>query len=265
MGRELLNSMPEWALIVLFTGGAALIGLGAVLASHRWLPRQWTATESSDVVMGACGVVLTLFSVVLAFVIFDLYTGYASAESNVNAEANSLRQIVQDAQAFPPPERQRLEQAVSAYISEVSLHEFPALKDGGQDPKVETKLAQLSTALQRYAPENQAEIAFYRSAVDQVNQLASERGSRVSIADTAVPSAFLVLLVILAIVGVGTACLIRMEHAAVDTLLITMISLVIGAGFVTALILQYPFSGSVAISPEALVHGTLGEVVRHFH
>ena len=98
-----------------------------------------------------------------------------------------------------------------------------------------------------------------------MNQLASERGSRVSIADTAVPSAFLVLLVILAIVGVGTACLIRMEHAAVDTLLITMISLVIGAGFVTALILQYPFSGSVAISPEALVHGTLGEVVRHFH
>lgn len=257
--RTLLNALPDWALIPIFVIVAVGITL-AGLAVVRILIPSWRDEASSQVVLAATAIVMTFFALLLALVIVDLYTSYKDASADVTAEANTLDKIVQDSSAFPQPQQQSVKRAVGEYVVEVRDHEFPALKDGQQDPRMDAKLAEISAALQSYQPVSQTQISFYNSATSQVNDLVSERHTRVSGAESSVPGALLALLLVLAVVTLATTIFLKTHNAGLDFTLIVSISVIVGLGLATVLILQYPYSGSIAVSSDPLTEGALGQV-----
>src|SRR5579884_1100714 len=100
----------------MFLGGAIIIALAAWALVRRLAP-AWRDMESSQVVVGVAAMAMTLFALVLAFVVVNLYSGYESAVSAVGAEATALGGIVRDAQAFPLTERRRVDEVVAAYAA----------------------------------------------------------------------------------------------------------------------------------------------------
>src|SRR5580700_12038571 len=132
MGRGLLNSLPDWVLIIVFVGGAAVVALAGLAAVHRWAT-SWVKPESSDTILGINQIVLTVLALILAFVYVNLYSSYQDASDNVATAASSLDQLVQDARAFPVPDQVRINRSIANYIVEVRYGEFPALRRGGQD------------------------------------------------------------------------------------------------------------------------------------
>ena len=107
-------------------------------------------------------------------------------------------------------------------------------------------------ALRGYTPKTETQIIFYNSAVAQVNDLVAERNDRVTSADSFVPAALKVLLVVLAAVSLITALFLKTHHSGLDGGLVASVAVIIGLSLVTALILQYPFSGSIAVSSDPL-------------
>jgi hypothetical protein len=263
MGRALLNALPEWALVVIFVAGAVLLAVGAVVLVRSFL-RAWRDEESSQVVLAVTAIVMTFFALLLALVVVDLHTSYNAASNDVGEEANSLNKIEQDADAFPPASKASVEKAVVNYILEVRNQEFPALRSGHEDPKGEQKLLQISTSLQEYTPQTRTQITFYDSAVSQVSDLVSQRHSRVTAAETSVPGVLVALLLALAVLSIGTSLFLKTHHPGLDLILVVSLAAVVGLALATVLILEYPFSGSVAVSSDPLVHGPLEQLVKQY-
>jgi hypothetical protein len=257
MARSLLNHLSDWAIGPLFIAVSVAIALVGWWLMRRFLP-GWREAKSAEQVVGVAQMVMTMFALVLAFVIINLYSGFESAVENVSAEANSLSTLVRDAQVFPAPARRRIDGAVAAYVEVVQKREFMLLRKGREDPEARRNLGLIFSAVQSYSPVAESQRAFYRSAADQLNAVAGERQKRVEAAETSIPGPLLALLVVSALMLLGASLLIKAHRPAVDIALVVSVAVIVGVGLFTALILEYPFSGSLAVSSGPFAHVEAG-------
>lgn len=257
MARGLLNNLSDWALAPLFIGASIAVALTGWVLVSRLLP-GWRDDESGDKVVGVAAMVMTLFALVLAFVIVNLYSGYVSAEDNVSAEANSLGTLVRDAQAFPAAERQRITGAVGGYVGEVRDREFAMLRRGHEDLQARRRLTALFDAVQDYSPATEAQRTFYQSVTNELDATASDRQERVEAAETSIPGPLLALMIVSALVTLATTLLLKTHHTGLDIALVLSVTVIVGLGVFTAVILEYPFSGQIAVSSTPFAKAVIG-------
>jgi uncharacterized membrane protein len=66
---------------------------------------------------------------------------------------------------------------------------------------------------------------------------------------------------VVAALAIGAFLLVRRLHrASVDLALVVVVSVIVASGFLTALILQYPYSGSIAVTSDPLTKGPLSHL-----
>lgn len=261
--RHVLNDLPDWAIGLIFVGGTLIVVLVGFVLVSRLLP-SWRAERSAQVLGGVAGMVMTMFAVLLAFVIVNLYSSYNSAVDNVATEATSLTEIVQDAGAFPPVVRSRIERAVAQYVVEIRDHEFRALRTGHAAPRAQPLLANIREAVQSYSPVTTAQQTFYTAVNEQLHTLVTERENRLDAAETSIPKPLLYLMIVLAVLTLAVTLLIVTHSKAVDVAIIVTVAIVISSGLFTAEILQYPFSGSIAVNSEPFNSPALAELVKTY-
>lgn len=247
MSREILNSVSDWVLAPIFIGASVAVALGGWALVRRFLP-DWHDAESAGTVIGVAAMLMTVFALVLAFVIVNLYSGYVSASDNVSAEASSLRTLVRNAGVFPTPERRRINLAVAGYVAEVRDREFSMLRSGDPDPAARIRLSTLYAVLQGYTPATEVQRTFYGSVSGELNAIADERQKRIEAAETAIPAPLLALVIVTGFVTLASTVLLRTHRVGVDITLLVGIAVVVGVGMLTAVILQYPFSGSIEVT-----------------
>jgi hypothetical protein len=257
--RDILNDVPEAVLAVVFVGAIVLLALGGFFLATRYLSSLREHGEP-EVVLGVAAMGMTLFALVLAFVVVNLYSDYTSASGDVNDEANALGALVQDARAFPPPAERAVDRAVTRYVREVRDHEFPALANGHAGAQAEARALGIVDALQSYSPRTETERAFYSAATGQLNLFLGERENRVAKAETEIPDPLLGLLILLAVVTIAMSFLISTNRRSVDIALVVVVAVIIASGMLTALILQYPYSGAIAVKSDPLVEGPLAHL-----
>jgi Protein of unknown function (DUF4239) len=261
--RDLLNDLPDWVIGLIFVGGTPIVVLAGFVLVSRLLP-AWRAERSSQVLGGVAGMVMTMFAVLLAFVIVNLYSSYNSAVNNVAAEATAVTELVEDAGAFPPIVRQRIERAVAQYVAEIRGNEFRTLRLGHAAPRAEPLLAKIHEVVQSYSPVTTAQQASYTAVNEQLHTIVSERESRLDAAETSIPKPLLYLMILLAVLTLALTLLIVTHNRAVDVAIIVTVAIVISSGLFTAEILQYPFSGSIAVNSEPFNSPALAELVRTY-
>jgi hypothetical protein len=261
--RDLLNDLPDWAIGLIFVGGTLVVVLAGFALVNRLLP-AWRAERSAQVLGGVAAMVMTMFAVLLAFVIVNLYNSYDSAANNVAAEATSLTELVEDAGAFPPVVQRKIERAIAQYVVEIRDREFETLRSGNADPRAEQLLANIHEVVQSYSPVTTAQQTFYTAVNEQLHTIVSERESRLDAAHTSIPKPLLYLMIVLAVLTLAITLLIVTHTRAVDVAIIVTLAIVISSGLFTAEILQYPFSGSIAVNSEPFNSPALAELVRTY-
>ncbi len=261
MSRPLLNAVPDWLLAVIFIAAAVLFTLACVALVTRFAPRLRNV-ESGDKTVGVIAMVMTLFALVLAFVIVNLYTDHQAASNNVGAEANSLSSVATDVQSFPARERQLIDLEIARYVREVRRWEFPALRNGRSDPAAQARLNEMIDTLQHYTPRTPAEMEFYRATSDDLEKLAADRTDRVDVALSSVPAPLVWLLVLLAVLALLTTALLKTASRGLDLALCVSIAVSVGAVMVTGAVLEYPFSGTIAVSSAPFERADLNKIVQ---
>ncbi len=257
MVRSLLNNLSDWAIGPIFIAFSVAIALGGWWLMRRFLS-GWRARHSAEQVVGVAQMAMTMFALVLAFVVVNLYSGFQSAVESVSAEANSLSTLVRDAGVFPSAERGRIDRAVAAYAEEVRKREFASLRKGRDDSEARRRLALVFSAVQGYSPATESQHAFYGSVVDELNVIAGARQKRVEAAETSIPAPLLALIFLSGAVLLFTSLLIKAHRPSVDVALMVGVAVIVGVGLFTAVVLQYPFSGSIAVSSAPFAHIAAG-------
>ena len=256
IGRWLLNTFPTWILVLLGVGGVvALSVLGFALYKRLYLRApNW---EGDTMVGSFAARAETLLGVLLVFVIVSLYGSFQATRDAVQTEATGLAQFVRDTQAFPPAVGGPLRARVAAYVREVRGPEWHDMREGHTNPRAVALLDDIYDGLTQHSPRGARERIFYDDAVQHLDDVASARRTRLSHVAGSVPTALWLLVLVASVVGIVTMYPFSASFDRLQYWLIGISAVLIGAGLIVALLLDYPFAGSLAVGPQPLSQGTL--------
>ena len=252
MSRSLVH-LNLWLL-----GGLLVIGLPAVTIALQSLVRRLAPDivkgEHNDVAGFLIAVVGVVYAVTLAFIVIVTWENYGDARDTVHQEAGALRSLYRDSQALPEPTRTQLGGLVVRYGQEVSTGEWAALDDGAGSRQVFDLITQMFSTLSGVTATTPTQEAFLSEALARLNEVAQGRAERISAAEDGLLSILWAAIVIGGGVTVGFAMLFGVADRRLHYLMVGAFATVLALQVFVILVLSFPFSGDLAISPDPFIH-----------
>lgn len=174
-------------------GGTVLFAVAGMMLVRRRVPVE--VLEKQHEVGGFLyGALAVIYGILLAFVVFVVWTSYQSASDAVSSEADQLVDLLRLSPAFPPETRAAIRHGLRQYTNSVVGREWPAMRDGRESPEVEREIEGLWKIYLDPGPGVSRESAVLLESLDRMGRLADARRARLSKSASRIPAALWMLL-----------------------------------------------------------------------
>ncbi|MGW5161960.1 bestrophin-like domain [Nonomuraea wenchangensis] len=236
--------------LLIAAAAAAVTGVAAFYA-NRFIaaPLRHDFREGSSVVTGIVG---TLFAVSIGLVVVAAWNQVNSAHQTASTEASNLTDVYWYSRSLPDTQRHTLQALATDYATTVVREEWPRMaEDHTLSPRAWRHVEQLRAYFQTIEPATGAASTRYSQAMSRIQAVLDARRARALMADSGVPP-----LLWTALAGCGLIVLLPaiVCGSPVRKVHVTVAAVVGGlVGLVLFLVhqLDFPFSGGIAIGPEA--------------
>jgi hypothetical protein len=240
---RVLRLLAIWLAAVLT---ASLVGL---VIARRVLPQD-LLRQCNDSVGNYLQALGTIYAVLLAFVVFVVWTQFNDLRSLVEREANDVADLFRTTQGLPEPHRSSLRAHLRRYVDGVLEREWPAMTrhDPAALEHVGCRLEEAWETLRAFEPVSERDAALFGEALGRFNELYDVRTQRLTTACLRVPLPLKLLVYTGAIMTIGSMYLM-----SVDSFFIHAIMTMAMAGVVTHILyivydLDDAFSGGWQIA-----------------
>ena len=208
-----------------------LVGVGAALAGMfvvRDLVSQDFLRKSGDVVGNYLQTLGTIYAVLLAFVVFVVWSQFNDARQRVEAEANELLDLARTARGFAGHTCSRFHAHLAEYLRIVTGDEWRAM-GRGEEAGFDAGWAQIEEIwnyLMRINPdpEHDREQALYAEMLSRFDDLSDSRSVRLSSATIRIPLGLRLLLYFGATTMVASMYLFAVESWVIHALLVAALA-----------------------------------------
>jgi hypothetical protein len=240
---------PAWLLGPFVIGGFTLFSIVGLLIVRRFVPhsRLRTHHDVADPILGAVGAV---YAVLIAFVVVTVWQNYDKSNCNVEMEANYMADIYRDAEAFSPGFRQKVGDLLREYRQAVVDDEWKSMRKGEMSPRVEKIMRQIWTLYTSYQPKTSTEQSFFDESVRKLNSFRELRRQRLMDSRSGIQSLLWFVLIGGALGTISFTFLFGAESIKAQIIMVIILSAMISLILFTIMELDFPFTGSVSISPE---------------
>jgi Protein of unknown function (DUF4239) len=241
---------------VLVVGGVCLVALAGFELVHRLVPAD-SRQRHNDVagfIYAALGVI---YAVLLALVVIAVWEEYQTASETVEQEANATAEIFWLGYELPDPEGAHVQELARSYAEEVVHKEWPlmaqeersVLEQEAGTPAGWDLIDDIRATLHGFEPHTKAEEQLYAEGLDQVENLANARRTRLIASEEGVPGILWAVLIFGGIAAVGFTYLFGLESTWAHRLMVVTLAAVIGLVLFTIGALGHPFSGGARVGP----------------
>ncbi len=196
------------------------------------------------------GVVGTLYSVLLGFLVAGAMEKYAEAKMHTEMEANGVANIFRLARGFEPDDRVRCRQLCREYAKEVEEVEWPLMESRGNINHQWQSYQKLWEAVVSVSPQNEREINLHAAAVQAMEDVGMNRRTRILIAKTGPSTTLWVVLAIGALITIGFTFVFSSKWAAIQALMTSLVAATLGLNMWLLAVYSSPFSGDLKINPD---------------
>lgn len=254
MDRWLLNTLPTGVLVLIVVGGAVVIAVGGFLLMRRFVP-SLAANNDARSLSSAFGMASGLFSFVLAFTIGQLYSNFTRANADSKQEATVLAQVLRTSKGLPGINvTVRLE--ALEYAHEVRTVEWESMEHGTSDVVAWHQVDAMYNTLEAHRVDLGSN-PLYSQTLARLNDLVNARRTRLDDANIALPDVFQVMLVLGAILALSTTFYFKPFGERLQIAMIGLAAVLVGTAMLVALMLDFPYSGGIAVSSQPFAPETL--------
>lgn len=156
----------------------------------------------------------TVYAVLLAFVVFVVWSQFNDARGQVEREANELVDLYRCASGLPAGSRERVQRRLAAYVDGVLEREWAAMACGDERAfeELSDTLDRLWDDLHTAEPETDCAKAIHADMLVRFNDLSDARTNRLTTALLKIPLAMKFLLYTGAVALVGSMYLLAVEQ-----------------------------------------------------
>ena len=241
--------------LCLTVAGTMAVAVAGLLAFRAMVP-QSHLLPSNEICGGYLQTVGTIYAVLLAFVVFVVWTQANDVRRLIERQADELADVLRITKTFKGSAASGVLTAARAYAREVAENEWPLLRTGRSSPRAQELLEQTWTALTVIEPETAREEVLFSEAVSRFSEFGDARADLLHCGRVRLP----VLLWLLLLSGaVGTVGSMYMFGAEQFWPVAAMTASLAGAvSFMLFLIrdLDNPFQGDWHVSPALILAAT---------
>ena len=148
------------------------------------------------------------------------------------------------------PGSELIQQTIKDYLNYIITVEFPSLLDKKTPPEGKKYISSLQQMIYSYEPQNYKDLILYEKMLSLFDRITLLRIERLMTATAGVPNElWWVLLLGLSLLIIMTWFIL--SNSIYHYILNSFLAAYIASAVVLIVLLQYPFSGNLAISPEA--------------
>lgn len=252
--RYLIEHVPTVWLgvgLVALCVGVSLLGLIFV---RRRFDRD-NLQKHQEVAGFVIAVVGVIYAVLLAFVVVIVWEDFGSADTTANNEADAVGNLYRDAIGIGGIQGQRLDRAVQAYAVSVADVEWPYMAkhlEGNGD--TENALNVVWSDVKRLSVPASATTAsdFDAEAIRDVSLATEDRRTRILQSSSQIPGTLWAVLILGGIITIAFTYFFGVESLWHHALMVSALAALIALSLLVILTLNLPYTGDVAVKPEAM-------------
>jgi len=233
--RTLISAL---VLVVVVTAAIAI-----KLLLRRRAPKGGWFTDSSHG-EGTFGVLGTMFTVMLAFIIFLALESYTRAREGSSVEAIAVTKLHSTAELFPAPSSDRLQGGLVCYARAVIDDGWRAMRQERYSERVQFWVDELAREFAIVDPHGTQEEAAYGLWLEQESERRDGRRERIAEAPAFVPLPLWFVLVIGAALTIAYMCIQadRREGVVIQSVRIGFVTTLVTAGLLVVVFLDHPYA-----------------------
>jgi hypothetical protein len=186
---------------------------GGLLAVRRLLPVE-ALLATNDLVGNYLQTLGSIYAVLLAFVVFVVWTQYNDARSRVEVEANELVDLYRTARGLPDPTRGEVQRHIRRYVELVTGVEWKAMACGEHHTFEEgdQMLDDMWHALNTCDADSNCHAALFSEALQRFNGVSDARTNRLTSSQLRIPLALRILIYMGAVITIGSMYLFAVDE-----------------------------------------------------
>jgi hypothetical protein len=251
-----LLTLPTWLSAFLVIGFFVAICVSVIFIARRWVDKSLPESRN-DIVGFMFANIVVIYTVLLAFVVINVWGQLDSTEKLTMLESAEAIQLYRDLNLYPNRlEAEKSLAALREFTQSVIKHEFPAMQAMKWETKTQASLHtnealnSLKRAISQISQSNMHEQTLFDKILNEINNLLEYRTERLLMARSDLPDELWVLLVFGGVVVTSFTALFRLSDVRTHFLLAVPFSFMTGWIIHVIVMLNFPFMGSVSIHPD---------------
>ena len=218
-----------------------------------FVSKWWSGHDNNDQIAFYLSAVGVFYGITLGLLAAGVWQNFEEAEEKVTTEASAIGALYRDVKSFPAPKSDRLKQKLTVHMHYLIYEAWDLHKQGILATKGTALLTDFQEELYTFEPKTAREVALFDEALRQFNRVSELRRMRISSVNDGMP--FLVWLLIF--VGGATTLVIcwlfNIPSLRMHVIMNALIGLAVGILIHLIIMLDYPFRGTLSITPDAYI------------
>jgi len=202
-------AFPLWLIVLISIGVPVAIVIPVVKAIFN--ARIQSEGDDTEGLVAVFGFIGTAFTLLLAFIIVNVWSDQVSAQNILFDETTTLESVIVETRAFDPALAPTIKGLVIKYLDDVRKHEIDETAPSGGDPRTEVAFENLLeefNVLEKDIEGDADKKAEAQSVLEEVKQLVDDRDNRVDSASGTLDAMTTLVCVVLALLTVLTMALL---------------------------------------------------------
>jgi hypothetical protein len=245
--------ISPWLLLILINTTFVAFSL-IIAAIIKYCFHYETRKSHHDVASSIYSTTVSIFGIMLAFVVVLLWQQYHRAADNALKEGKEALQLYRDLNVYPDKrESAPAVKALMEFVKSVIDEEYPAMGQMRTSPNTEQALHNLSVSLARIQPKNSQEQLLFSKVLRNLDNLANLRDTRLMDMDSSLPDILWAAILIGGAVTITFSNFLGGKKFWMHAFFTTLLVIIIGTIVFLIIELDYPFMGVIAAKPTSYI------------
>lgn len=192
-----------------------------------------------------------IYAVLLAFMVIVSWQNFDRSSNNVSMEANCIASVYRDSNGFEPGFRAKLRDSYDKYVNSIINDEWPLLAKGQRSMRTQQLSDYKWKIVASFKARNDTEKMFFQEALRKMNEASELRRQRIVDSATGIHPVLWFVLITGGIITIMFTLFFGTENFSAQIIMTALLACLIGMILMTILVLDYPFTGDVCITPAA--------------
>jgi hypothetical protein len=229
--------------------GLTALALGGLAVVRKLLKKEMLETNLSAA-EAMLGVVGTLFSVLLGFLVAGAIDRYSDAQTHAEQEANGVAAIFRMARGLSDEDRPRLRQLCREYVNQVLDVEWQLMEDKKKINHGWEPYQKLWEGVVSIVPENDRQSNIQQSITPAMQQVGEHRRARIIASQYTMSGALWIVIGFGALITIAFTYVFASQFPGVQDLMTGLVAASLALNIWLLAAYSSPFSGELQIQPK---------------